>query len=166
MLNLFGDKKLIPEKVISGVLSEILETGGLSLSFQFNKQKNEKNQFHVDIFGEDEGLLKAKDGRLLLALQSYVLRVLYKAFPEEELKLFLDSNGFWNEKEKELTSFIDQLVKKALKTNQPVSLKKPLSPRQRRLVHEYVSGNTGVRSQSIGEGPYKMMKLIPDTYRS
>ena len=163
MLNIFGDKKQTPQEVIEDILSDILEAGGFLLSYQFNKTE-EENHFRIDIFGEDEGLLKAKEGRLLSALQTYVLRVLYRVFPDEELKIFLDSNGFWEEKQQELMSLVDRLMKKALDSNQPVFLKDPLSPRERRLIHERVSGNTGVRSQSLGEGPYKTMKLIPDTY--
>lgn len=164
MLNIFGDKKQKPKEVIEALLSEILEKG-FSLSFQFQETK-EDGQFHIDIFGEDEGLLKAKDGRLLLAIQTYISRVLRRVFPEEKIRVFLDSNGFWDEKEEELMRLVDKLMDKALENNRPVSFKKPLSARQRRLVHERASGNTGVRSQSIGEGPYKIMKLIPDNYRS
>ena len=165
MLNLFGDKKPSPEGLIKQLLSEILEGGGFSLSFQI-KTKDDTGKIFVDVFGEDEGLLKEKEGRLLLALQSYVLRVLYKNFPDEDFRLFLDSNGFWEEKQSELMDLVKHLMKKALESNKPVSIKKTLSANQRRLIHEHVSGNTGLRSESLGEGPYKTMRLIPDTYRN
>ncbi len=164
--NLFGDKKKGPKELIQISLSKILEKGGFSLSFQVKEMEEEENSFKVDIFGEDEGLLKNKRGRLLLAFQTYLLRYLYNQFPEDRVRVYVDSNGFWEENEKNLLDLTDRLVDKALDTNRPVTFGKDLSPNQRRLVHERVSGNTGVRSVSIGNGTYKTMKLIPDTFRS
>ncbi len=164
--NLFGDKKKDPKELIQKILSEILEKGGFSLSYHVEKVEEEEGGFKVDIFGEDEGLLKTKRGRLLMALQTYLLRYLYQQLPEERIRIHIDSNGFWEENEKRLLDLTDDLVSKALDTNRPVTFKKDLSPNQRRLVHERVSGNTGVTSVSIGDGVYKTMKLIPDTFRS
>lgn len=161
MLNLFGGSNKNPsaKNIVSEILSELLEQSGLSLSFQLDQEDNTLN---LDIFGEDEGLLKTKKGKLLLALQVYLSQVLYKNFPEKQFKINLDSNGFWKEQEEKLLSLTDHLIKKALEKNRPVLFKQSLSPYQRRLVHERVSGNTGVRSQSYGSGLYKNLKLIPD----
>jgi len=164
MLNLFGgsNKNLKAKNLISETLSELLEQSGLSLSFQLDQDETGLN---IDIFGEDEGLLKTKKGKLLLALQVYLSQVLYNNFPKEQLKINLDSNGFWKEQEEKLLSLTDHLIKKALEKNRPVLFKQSLSPYQRRLVHERVSGNTGVRSQSFGSGLYKNLKLIPDGFK-
>jgi len=166
MLKLFSGKRKQVQDLIRQVLSEILEGGGFLLSFQVEKDEEREDRFKVDIFGEDEGLLKTKGGKLLLAFQTYLLQVLYKEFPEEKFYVFLDSNDFWKEQEDKLISLTDHLIKKALDSNKPVLFKQMLSPAQRRLIHERVSGNTGVRSHSFGTGTYKNMKLIPDTFRS
>jgi len=165
MLNhLFGEKKKSPKDSLKEMLSYILERGHFSLSFELEEDKD--NSFKIDIFGEDEGLLKTKRGRLLLALQTYLLRYLYNQFPDEKFYIVVDSNGFWEETENQLLDLTDRLISKALDTNKPVIFKQDLNPRQRKLIHERVSGNTGVRSLSIGDGVYKNMKLIPDTFRS
>ena len=61
MLNFFGgsNKNASAKNLISGILSELLEQSGLSLSFQLDQEEKKLN---VDIFGEDEGLLKTKKG--------------------------------------------------------------------------------------------------------
>ena len=164
MLKLFGGKKRQAQTLIQELLSELLEGGSFLLSFQIEK-KNE-NSFKLDIFGEDEGLLKTKKGKLLRALQTYLLQVLYKEFPEEKIRILVDSNGFWKEQEDKLLTLTDHLIQKALDLNKPVVFKQSLSPAQRRFVHERVSGNTGVRSQSFGIGIYKNLKLIPDTFKN
>ena len=163
MLNLFLGKKSSCQELITGTLSELLEGGQLLLSFQAEQKEG---VLMVDIFGEDEGLLKTKKGKLLLALQTYLSQVAYKNFPDEKMKVSLDSNGFWKEQEEKLLSLADRLISKALTSHKPVFFKQALSPYQRRLIHEKVSGNTGVRSQSFGSGVYKNLKLIPDTFNS
>ena len=163
MLNLFGKKTPMAQNLVSEILSELLEKGGFSLSFQMEQKEKE---LRVDIFGEDEGLLKTRRGKLLSALQTYLKQALYKEFPDEKIRLYLDSNGYWKEQEEKLLSLTDRLIKKALDSNHPVTFRQLLSPNQRRLVHEKVAGNTGVRSQSFGSGAYKTLKLIPDTFRS
>ena len=143
--------------VIKGLISQLLEEGNLfRFLFKLRKRKRRKKKkrtcFKVDIFGEDEGLLKTRKGKLLLAIQTCVLQVLYKEFPEEKIRVLVDSNGFWREQEDKLMSLTDHLIQKALDSNKPVVFKQSFSPAQRRLIHERVSGNTGVRSQSFGNG--------------
>ena len=164
MLKFFGGKKTSTQAFVTEILSEILEGGKLLLSFQIEQKR--EGDLLIDIFGEDEGLLKTKRGRLLLALQTYLLQVAHKSFPEQKIRISLDSHGFWKEQEDKLLSLTDHLIQKALNSNKPVVFKQALSPYQRRLIHEKVSGNTGVRSQSFGSGIYKNLKLIPDTFRS
>ena len=162
MLNLFGGKKKTAKAVLENVLSQVLEQGQFLLSFNIK----EEEEFQIDIFGEDEGLLKAREGRLLSAFQIYLLRVLQKEFPGENHRVFVDSNGFWEEKQEKLLDLTDRLVKKALETGRPVFFKKALSPFQRSLIHKRVAGNEGISSQSQGEGEYKVIKLIPDSFKN
>ena len=109
MLNLFSGKKKTAKDVLDNVLSGVLEQGQFLLSFNIKEEEG----FQIDIFGEDEGLLKAREGRLLSAFQIYLLRVLQKEFPGENHRVFVDSNGFWEEKQEKLLDLTDRLVKKA-----------------------------------------------------
>lgn len=159
MLKLFGaGKKQSAKKEITDILNEVLEKGGFSLSFQVSEKKEGLN---VDIFGEDEGLLKTRDGRLLQAFQTYFLCILKKRFPESQTRVVVDSNGFWEEKQRRLFDLVDELVEKAIQINRPVVLKKTLNPNERRLIHEKISDDKRVKSLSFGEGFYKNIKFVP-----
>ena len=159
---LFGSKKMSQKEYIEGLLNLILEKGGFALSFEVEEKEE---VLEADVFGEDEGLLKAKEGRFLRSLQVYLQKALNRKFQEESLRVEVDSGGFWKEKEEELLDFAEKMIQKALNENRPVTLRKPLSPKERRLIHERASGNTGVRSESLGEGFFKTMKLTPDTFQ-
>ena len=160
--NLFGEKKAGMKDIIEHNLSRIIEAGPFLLSFEITQIEEEENSFKIDIFGEDEGLLKNKGGKLLIALQTYILRSLQNAFPEQQIFIAVDSNEFWKEAEEKLLSLTDHLIAKAIDTKSSVKFRKALSPKQRRLVHERASGNTGVRSNSLGEGFYKIIEITPD----
>ena len=162
MLKIFGNKKKTPRTTLEQTLSVILDQGQFLLSFNIKEEEG----FQIDIFGEDEGLLKAREGRLLSAFQIYLLRVLQKEFPGESHRILVDSNGFWEEKQEKLLDLTDRLIKKTQETGRPVFFKKALSPFQRALVHKRVEGNEGVFSQSQGEGEYKIVKLTPGSFKN
>ena len=158
---LFRGKKPEEQKVLKDLLSLILEGGGLRLSFQLEREA--ENSFKVDIFGEDEGLLRLRRGRFLQAIKTYLLQVLYREFPQKKLKLIVDSNGFWREEEEKLLALTDQLAQKAIDSQKPVLFRQPLSPGQRRLVHHRISEKGGLISRSFGNGDRKSLKLIPES---
>lgn len=162
MLGLFAGKKQNPKKEITDILNELLGKGKFSLSFQVSEKEE---SLQVDIFGEDEGLLKTREGKLLQALQFYFLCVLKKKFPEFKGRLIVDSNNFWEERRERLFSLVEELVEKAIQTGRPVVLKRSLPPNERRLVHEKVSNNKKVKSLSVGEGFLKNIKFVPNKMR-
>lgn len=159
MLGLFKGKKQNPKKEITDMLNDILEKGDFSLSFQISEKEE---MFQVDIFGEDEGLLKTREGKLLQAFQFYFLCALKKKFPEFKGRITVDSNNFWEEKRNRLFSLVENLVKKAAETGHPVILNRSLPPNERRLVHEKVSKDKRVKSLSVGEGFLKSIKFVPN----
>ena len=164
MINLFGGKKHSgkkhsPKKEIEDILSEFLKKGALSLSFQVSEKGEE--DLHVDIFGEDEGLLKTRDGRLLQAFQTYFLCAIKKRFPEYKGRLVTNSGDFWEEKQQKLLSLAEDLAEKAVRSGRAVFLKKALPSHERRMVHERLSADKRVKSLSDGEGFLKHIKIVP-----
>ena len=159
MINLFSGKKHSPKKEVEDILSEFLKKGNLSLSFQVSEQGEE--DIHADIFGEDEGLLKTRDGRLLQAFQTYFLCAIKKRFPEFKGRLVTDSGNFWEDKRRQLLSLAENLAEKAERTGRAVILKRALTSHERRMIHERLSKNKKVKSLSDGEGFLKNIKIVP-----
>ena len=152
-------KQNTPQAVLEKLLNELLEKGNLLLSFQISVGQKDK-EVSIDIFGEDEGLLKAKDGRLLLALQTYFSRVIQHYFPGEEWFVRLDSHSYFEQKDQRLLSLAQKLKKKALFTGQPVYFKS-LPPFQRRKIHQFLAGDKEVQTTSVGDGFYKNICITP-----
>ena len=158
---LFKGKEKSPMALVEQVLQDLLEKGGFLLSMEI-KETNEGEIF-VDIFGEDEGLLKTKEGRFLLALQTYLNRVVQHHFFGQSVFVRLDSGNFFEEKEQRLLDLADKLKQKALSTGRPVYIKKALSPFQRRKVHQFLTEDGEVRTSSVGEGFYKNICITPSS---
>ena len=156
---LFKGKEKSPAVLVEQVLQDLLEKGGFLLSMEV-EQKDEE-EVSVDIFGEDEGLLKTRDGRLLLALQTYLNRVVQHHFFGQNVFVRLDSGKFFEEREQKLLDLADKLKQKALSTGRPVYIKKALSPFQRRKVHQFLTEGGEVKTSSVGEGFYKNICITP-----
>ncbi|MDE0119468.1 MAG: hypothetical protein OXM55_05620 [Bdellovibrionales bacterium] len=156
---LFKGKEKPPGELVEQILQDLLEKGGFLLSAEV--EQTEENEIFVDIFGEDEGLLKTKEGRLLLALQTYFNRVVQQHFSGQNVFVRLDSGSFFKERERHLLELADKLRKKALSTGRPVYLKKALSPFQRRQVHQFLTQGGEVKTSSVGEGFYKNICISP-----
>ena len=157
--NFFKEKKKGPKELVEQILHDLLEKGGFLLSFELKQGKG--SEIYVDIFGEDEGLLKTKDGRFLLALQVYLNRVLRHHFGEQTMFVHLDSGNFFEDREQRLLDLANKLKQKALSTGRPVYLKKSLSPFQRRKVHQFLTEGGAVKTSSVGEGFYKNICITP-----
>ena len=156
---LFGGKEKTPASLVEQVLQDLLEKGGFLLSVEVREISGE--EVFVDIFGEDEGLLKTKEGRLLLALQTYLNRVAQHHFFGQNVFVRLDSGNFFEEREQRLLDLADKLKQKALSTGRPVYIKKALSPFQRRKVHQFLTEDGEVKTSSVGEGFYKNICITP-----
>jgi len=161
---LFKSKEKTPKDLLEHILQDLLNKGGFSLSFELT-QKNE-TQIDVEIFGEDEGLLKTKQGRLLLALQTYLNKVIQHNFLEESVFIKVESRGFFKEQEEQLLHLADKLRQKAISSGRAVYLKRSLSPFQRRQVHQFLEKDGGVKSSSVGSDFYKNICITPTSLAS
>ena len=152
-----GGKNKTAKTLIEGLLTDLLDKGGFSLSAEVKETK--EGEIFCEIFGEDEGLLKMREGRFLLALQTYLNRVAKQNF--EQVSVQVDSGSFFAEKEQRILDLAERLKEKALSSGRPVYLKKALSPFQRRKVHQFLEEGGEVQTSSVGEGFYKNICISP-----
>ena len=149
-----------PEHImfIDNLLQTILEKARFELSYTLKQREEE---ILIDLKGDDEPLLKSKEGRLLFALQVFLNKAIQNQFSGKGFIVNLDSDGFFEEKEQRLLTWAGKLRKKALATGRPVYLKKSLSPFDRRKVHQFLAEDGDVQTSSVGEGFYKTICISP-----
>jgi spoIIIJ-associated protein len=144
------------EGIIEETLSGIIDNAKLELSFDIKEE--EKNTYQIELYGEDEELLRDRDGQLLDAFQFFLTRVLQHRHPDDKIFVRFDSNGYREESNQALEELADRLMKVVIDKKKPVFCR-ALPPKDRKVVHQYLSNDTRVSSRSIGEGHYKKIKI-------
>lgn len=151
-----GDNKVI--EIIDSTLEGILSGAGLDLSFEIRAEEEET--YTVELFGEDEELLKEKDGQLLDAIQFFAKRVVQHKLPESRVRVLFDSNGYRDEANQALIELAEKLKNMVIEKQKSVYCK-ALPPKDRRIVHQHLSTDERIKTRSIGEGHYKKIKIFP-----
>ena len=138
-------------------MQSILKVAKLNISIQ---EESVDGNIKFNLVGEDINLFTQSGGRLIDAMQHIVSKFNYRNKESMgSMRIILDAEDYRKEREK----FIEQLAYKASnivkKTNQPYILN-PLKPSERRLIHLSIEEKTDLKSESLGEGFYKKIKIF------
>ncbi len=146
------------DQIVDDTLKGVLELADLNLTFEIVSSTDE--QVTIEVAGEDEDLLRDKDGQLLDALQFYMKRVIQHQLPESKVEVVFDSRGYREESNQALVDLAEKLKQVAIEKNRSVYFR-ALSPKDRKIIHQYLATDERVKSRSIGEGLYKKIKIFP-----
>ncbi len=159
---IFGKSKKanssIDDLVEDAVLG-LIEGGNFDLSYEISFN-DETKHIDVELFGEDEELLKERDGQLLDSIQLFATRVIQHQMPEEKFMLSVDCDGFREDANSALRALAEKLRDIVLKKEKPVYFR-ALPPKDRKVVHQCLADDERVKSQSVGDGLYKKIKIFP-----
>jgi len=155
-----GDKKAKnPKNLIEQLLNGLIEKGGFDFSFDVKEADEQDSEaYKVNFYGNDEDMLTNKDGMLLEAIQLFLKRALQHNYPDNPVNVMCDSNDYRTRENENLEAMIDKLKQKVLAQGRPVYVK-ALPPKERRVVHQFLSKDERVKSRSIGDGHYKKIKI-------
>lgn len=157
---LFGKKTEVNlDDIVEDSIIGIIEKGKFLLSYEIDFDDN-KGTVDIDLFGEDENLLKEKEGQFLDAIQLFLTRILQHKLPEERVIINVDCDGFRQQANDELIRLAEKLKGIALKKKKSVYFR-ALPPKDRKVIHQYLAEDGRVKSQSVGDGLYKKIKIFP-----
>lgn len=147
--------------IVQNTLEELFEKSGFDLTFDAQLDGNaEGSRVIVEVSGEDEELLREREGQLLDALQFFIKRVVQHELPETKVDVVFDSNGYREESNQALIELADKLKSIVLEKKKSVYFR-ALPPKDRKVIHQYLAEDQRVRSRSIGDGLYKKIKIFP-----
>jgi spoIIIJ-associated protein len=114
---------------------------------------------HIDLEGADLEPLVGPDGETLDSLQELTrLAVLRQS--KRRVRLLLDINGFRARKRDQLISIVRTTAEQVIKTREDHELQ-PMSPAERKIVHDAVATIDGVQTESLGEDPNRRVVIRP-----
>jgi spoIIIJ-associated protein len=104
---------------------------------------------HINLEGEDGGVLIRRGGEGLQALQ-HVVATTFRRQLGDDNRIVIDCNGFRRDKDAELKQMAQYMAGKARSSGMPQEVG-PLNPYERRIVHLAVAEEEDVTSESIGD---------------
>jgi spoIIIJ-associated protein len=131
----------------------------MGINYEKIDARREGKIVHLDIQGVSEpGFLIGKNGSMLDTLQYFLNRVFDS---DRRLStIYLDSEGY---REKKDQYFLRRFVSRIQETRQsgkPLTLD-PMHSSQRRIIHQYVKRQKGLRTLTVGDGDKKRIIVFP-----
>ncbi len=150
---------------IEPLLSEIVRLAKLQVTFEAQQTTGlydrpfENPDVVVSFGGSDAGLLLENKAELLKALEHIVLEGI--DLPQDDRgRVLFDCQEYRMMRVDELLLATRAAAEKVRHTGVPYRFN-PMSSRERRVVHLSLRGESGVRSQSEGMGPYRQVVIHP-----
>jgi spoIIIJ-associated protein len=112
----------------------------------------------IDLEGEDLGLLIGARGLTLQAIQDLTRAVGQRGFPPQRLRI--DVAGYRRRRQEALVRFAVQISEEVVRTGTPRALE-PMSPADRKVVHDAVQEIDGATSSSEGEDAQRRVVISP-----
>lgn len=138
------------------VLREILERMGMDAEVS---AFDDGERVILDAHGPESGIIIGKKGATLDALQYLVNRIVFKK-PGTGPSIVVDAEGYRGRREDALSDMARKLAEKAIRSGRPVAVE-PMSPADRRIVHNALAEHDSVRTESEGDGPARRVVIFP-----
>lgn len=148
------DDSLAP--LLHDFLSNLIRYSGWRMTFTVNEQSG---IWHVNFVGEDAGLLLARGGEVLQALEHLLERLVNHQAPGR-WSVRLDANGYRASRERELALMARTAAEQVKKYRQPFTFS-ALKAAERRIIHLTLATEPGVRTESIGQGDDRKVVVHP-----
>jgi spoIIIJ-associated protein len=114
---------------------------------------------HIDLEGPDLDMLVGSNGETLDALQELTrLAVLRQS--KRRVRLLLDINGFRARQRERLVTVVRATAEQVIKSQEDHEFQ-PMTPAERKIVHDAVAAIEGVTTESLGEEPNRRVVIQP-----
>ena len=113
----------------------------------------------VDVATEQAGLFIGQKGETIDALQ-YLLNVSVYRDREFSKRIVLDSEGYRQRRIEAIQGIAHRTARRAIREQRPLELP-PMSPQERRIVHQYLQSDSRVTTSSEGRGESRKVSISP-----
>ncbi len=141
---------------ITGFVQNVVDAMGLTLTPRIEQTPEGT---HINLEGEDGGVLVRRGGEGLQALQHLVATSFRKQLGDDN-RIVVDCNGFRRDKDAELKQMARFIAGKVHSSGIPQEMG-PLNPYERRIVHLTIAEDPAVTSESIGDAFMKTVIISP-----
>ena len=141
---------------IKDILNEITKLMGVNINLEVRKRDE---SISIKIFSDNNAILIGKNGRTISALQSLIKQMVYNVL-EEKISIILDVENYKEKRIKSLEYLARNTAKEVSKTKIEAKLDS-MNSYERRIIHEALSNNRYVYTESTGEEPNRCVVIKP-----
>ncbi|MGQ9636448.1 MAG: Jag family protein [Thermodesulfobacteriota bacterium] len=114
---------------------------------------------YLEIKTKKGEILIGKGGRILEALQFLINRMVNKKL-KENVTVYIDINQYKAKKTDALSKMTIRLGEKVKKSGKAILIG-PYNPHDRKIIHVTLKNDPSLRTESLGEGEMKKVRIIP-----
>jgi spoIIIJ-associated protein len=148
--------ELEPAAVLEDLLEEVAEGLGLDVEVAVEEEDGVLNG---RLQGEGMGLFIGRHGQTIDAVQHLAQRIVFREGPSS-VRVSIDADGYREWRAESLRAEATDAAEEALRSGQRVELD-PMSPAERRIVHEHLRERGGVTTHSEGDEPDRYLVVTP-----
>lgn len=138
----------------------LVEAFGFDADVSADREDDEAIEIHVE--GDDLGLLVGPRGTTLASIAELTrTAVVQQHAGRLEGRLRVDVAGYRARRKEALIRFVNQIADKVIDTGEAIALE-PMSPPDRKIVHDAVNEIDGVHTESRGEDRRRHVVILAD----
>ena len=144
----------LAKKNATDFLKEYFEKMGVNLNID---TKYEDKILQINVTGENAGIIIGYRGETLEALQLLVSTMVNRK-KEDYVKILIDVEGYRKKRVKVLEELAAKVAQTVVSKRRSVTLE-PMVPFERRIIHTALQNHPKVKTESIGEEPYRKVVI-------
>ena len=150
--------KVIKIDEIVNFIKETLHDIAKFMNIEINLEvRKREDMITIKIFSDNNNILIGKNGRTLMSLQSYIKQLLYNT-TNEKIPFVLDVENYKEKRIRGIEFLAKRIAKEVTATKVDVTLDS-MNSYERRIVHEVLSKDRYVYTESIGEEPNRCVVI-------
>jgi spoIIIJ-associated protein len=118
-----------------------------------------EGNLYLEIRGDQEGILIGKYGRTLESLQMLINRMVNKQL-KNSMRVVIDIDDYRKRRSDNMAKMAQRLGEKAKRTGHSLTVG-PFNAHDRRIIHLTLKEDPFLKTESLGEGDLKKIKIIP-----
>ena len=137
-------------------VSELIKLMGFEAEINASQQEGD---IYIDVNSKKEGRLIGKKGNTLDSLEFLLNRMLNKRL-KHSIRLRLDINRYRKRREEYLKKMALQWGEDVKKKNKEMIIG-PFNTFERKIIHTILKKDSNIKTESLGTGDIKKIKIIP-----
>ena len=146
-----------PAERVRAVVARVVDALDVEGTVEVHEDEDE---IRAVVEGPDLGVLIGRHGSTIDALQDIASRAAYPGPVQTRKRVVVDAADYRARREESLRRQADRAVADALDFGRPVELE-PMSPHERKVVHNYLAERADVETHSEGDEPERRLVVTP-----